>query len=176
MQFDADQDSDALSAHIERNSIPTPNPYPAGGLYANTLFFAPSEGISVDITGTASLDSTFKRFDVIECAFLTRPGIMERTRKGRTRYAAPSLFAGSHGACYVVADDFSPAVPAGDGEEKKLVRSLKQTLLTVDEPGNWQLALALTVAIWRDDDVEPEIRVFWRDPESEVGGSGTVKE
>lgn len=176
LQFDADQDFDTLSAHVERQSIPAPNPYPSDGLYANTLLFASNEGVRVDIMGTAILGSTFIRFDVIECALLTRPGIIERTRKGKTRYAAPSLFTGSRAACYLLEDDFSPGAFSDDGQEKKCVRTWKRTLLTVGEPGNWHLSFALTVAIWRDNDAGPEIRVFWRDPESEVGGRGGVKE
>lgn len=175
LQFDVDQDSDALGMYVERNSSPTPNPYPANGLYANTLFFAPDEGVSVDITATAKVVSTFVRFDVIECAILTRPGITERTPETRTRYSPPSLFTESRAACYLLADDFSLGAPSDDGKNKTLLRSWNKKLFTVHQPGNWQLALALTVAIWRDNQVESDIRVFWCDPESEVGGSGTVK-
>jgi hypothetical protein len=176
LRFDVDQHTDQLQADVYRDSSNTPNPNPEEGAFAGTLSLFQGEQVNVRIIGTGSRDGGFKTFQVIDCAIIARAGIVERSADGDTRFAPPSPFTQAIGASYVLERNFSGFVNPLNTVEREIVQDWKGSLDVGLSSGFWKLSFALTVRIIRGAGAVDEVRVFWQDPEAEVGGPGTLKE
>ncbi|MES2317592.1 MAG: hypothetical protein V4631_08870 [Pseudomonadota bacterium] len=182
LSFDADQNGSELVHSLVADNPGTPDPNPTHGPYADSLYFAPGEQVSVQITCSGSRAKRFDSFQIIDCVFITRPQVVQRGRDLPTRYAAPSPFLQAIGACFPMALDFyAVADNSGSGiepihtDERIVTQYWKRTLDIGLTPGLWSLSFAMTVRITRGLGSVDEIRVFSFDPEAEVGGAGTVK-
>lgn len=180
LSFDADQNGSALAHVLMRDNPDTPDPNPTQGKHADSMYFAPGEQLSVQVTCSGSRENLFDSFQIIDCAFVTLPQVVQRGIGVITQYAAPSPFQQAIGACYPMALDFH-AVDEGAGieperwTERVVTQYWKRTLDIALTPGLWNLSLAMTVRITRGAGAVNEVRVFSFDPETEVGGSGTIK-
>lgn len=181
LSFDADQNGRELAYVLVRDTPGTPDPNPTHGPYADSLYFAPGEQLSVQVTCSGARAKRFDSFQIIDCVFITRPQVVQRGRDLQTKYAAPSPFQQAIGACYPMALDFY-AVPDNGGiepihtDERIVTQYWKRTLDIGLTPGLWSLSFAMTVRITRGLGSVDEVRVFSFDPEAEVGGPGTIKQ
>lgn len=176
LTFDADQDGSDLSHFVVRGSPTTPDPNPTQGRHADSLYFAPGEQVLVQVIGSGSKGSSFDSFQVIDCAIITRPQVVQRGIGLATKYAAPSPFLQAVGASYPLELDFYASVnPLESGGERVVVQNWKHALDVALTPGMWDLSLVLTVRITRGPGSVDEVRVLSFDPETEVGSTGTVK-
>jgi hypothetical protein len=183
VHFDADQNGSDLSHTLSRVSPGAPDPEPASGVHADSLYFAPGEQLSLKVTGRGSAgpdvraDSKFVSFQVIDCVITTRPQVIQRGAGLATKYAAPSPFQQAIGACYALALDFSASLSGlSPDDERKVTQTWKRTLDIGITPGLWELSLVMTVRITRGPGSVDELRVLSFDPETEVGGNGGLKE
>ncbi len=180
LSFDADQNGSELHHVLVRSNGTTPDPEPTEGPHADSLYFAPGEQMSVQVTCTGARENGFDSFQIVDSVFITRPQVVQRGRGLPTKYSAPSPFLQAVGACYPMALDFY-AIAEGGGiepphnKERKVTQYWKRTLDIGLTPGLWDLSFAITVRITRGVGSVDEVRVFSFDPETEVGGSGTVK-
>ena len=180
LSFDADQNGSGLAHALVRDGSGTPDPNPTHGKYADSLYFAPGEQLSVQVTGSGARKLGFDSFQIIDCVFITRPQVVQRGSDLPTKYAAPSPFQQGIGACYPMALDFY-AVPGNSGiepihtDERIVTQYWKRTLDIGLTPGLWSLSFSMTVRITRGLGAVDEVRVFSFDPEAEVGGPGTIK-
>jgi hypothetical protein len=180
--FDADQNGSDLSHTLRRVTPGAPDPEPVSGTHADSLYFAPGEQLSFQVTGRGSVDAgvpgdgKFVSFQVIDCVITTRPQVIQRGGGLPTKYAAPSPFQQAIGACYPLELDFSASVSGLLNEgERKVTQRWKRTLDIGITPGLWELSLVMTVRITRGPGSVDELRVLSFDPEAEVGGNGTLK-
>ncbi|SFU29632.1 hypothetical protein [Pseudoduganella namucuonensis] len=173
VSFDAQQLSSQLNWQFEPNSLPW-----YGG-NAGAILFNPKEQLSVEILAFGSKASGFDGFKVIECAILTRPQITRLTPGEAVRFASPSPFDGATGAC-VLMEGFSPEPALGQSAFAERLRQPGYSMyglqsdgfLTVAKaPGRWDLSFYLTVEL-AFAGREPVRRVYYFDPESEVGDGG----
>lgn len=183
LHFDVDQEGSDLGHELQRGSPNGGNPNPDTGPHADSLYFATGEQLALKIVGHGTAaegvapESRFVSFQVIDCVITTRPQVIQRGLGLTTKYAVPSPFQQAVGACYPLALDFSVSasglVPEG---ERTVIQTWKRTLDIGVTPGLWELSLVLTVRIVRGVGSVEELRVFSFDPETEVGGNGTLKE
>lgn len=180
LHFDVDQTTSSLSHKVVRASNSTPDPNHTTGRHADSLYFAPGETLGIKVigygkVGTRDPSEDFVSFQVVDCAFFTRPGVIQCGQGLDTVYAVPSPFQQALGACYPLALDFTPA--AGGiltNGERVVAQTWKRTLDIGLTPGVWRLSLVLTIRITRGPGIMDELRVLSFDPETEVGGNGTL--
>lgn len=121
-----------------------------------------------DKTGLESLE-------VVDCCLITRPHILSCGPNQRTRYAPPSLFSSQSsqqlGALYRIEPSaFSVHSSGIDPEKGKRITLLWDGHLTVGPyNGFWELSFYVTVRIKRTGDEPEQLRVFYFDPETEIG-------
>lgn len=176
--FDADQQGSDLAYQLVRDNPGTPDPQPHQGPHADSLYFAPGEEVELQIIGSGAVKGGFDSFQLIECVIVTRPQVVQRGPNMVTRYAAPSPFLQSVGACYVLPLDFRATLDCKgelNGPERRITQDWKHSLNVGFTPGMWELSFLMTVRITRDAGTISEVRVFGFDPESEVGSTGTEK-
>lgn len=179
LSFDAGQNGSELKHVLVRDTEGTPDPNPTEGVHADSLYFAPGEQLSVQVRCSGSRESQFDSFQIIDSVFITRPQVVQRGPNLKTKYAAPSPFQQAIGACYPMALDFfavdeNAGLEPVHGKERVVTQYWKRTLDIALTPGLWNLSFALTVRITRGPGSVDEVRVFSFDPETEVGGSGTL--
>jgi hypothetical protein len=182
LHFDADQEGSDLSHELRRDTPNGTDPNPETGPHADSLYFAAGEQLGLQITGHGAAGgdvppgTQFVSFQVIDCVITTRPQVIQRGIGLTTKYAVPSPFQQAVGACYPVALDFSASASGLDPDnERTVTQTWKRTLDIGVTPGLWELSLVLTVRIVRGPGSVEELRVLSFDPETEVGGNGTLK-
>lgn len=178
LSFDADQHGNALNHYFTPVSSTTPQPTPVEGAHAASLYFAPGEQLLMRITasGASTGANAFQSFQVIDCVIVTRPQVIQRGQGLDTLYAPPSPFLQAVGSCYPMALDFYATVnPLTPGGERVVNQTWKGSLDVGVSPGIWDFSLVLTVRITRGVGAVSDVRVFWFDPEMEVGSTGTLK-
>lgn len=182
LHFDADQNGSDLSHSLRRITPGAPDPEPSTGVHADSMYFAPGEQVSLRVTGHGSAgtgvpaDRKFVSFQVIDCVIITRPQVVQRGEGVPTMYAPPSPFQQAVGACYPLELDFSPSLNGlSHAGERTVTQTWKRTLDVAITPGLWELSLVMTVRITRGPGSVTELRVLSFDPETEVGGNGTIK-
>ncbi|MRX09948.1 hypothetical protein GJ697_19090 [Pseudoduganella sp. FT25W] len=174
--FDADQISDQLVHQF--TSPDGQQPVHPTGMFEAEIYFCESEVFHFRVVGSGKKDR-FTSFQVIDACLVTQPKPLyirpgEHQQPPTVRYSAPSPFVQPIGATYQMALDFT-----SDAEEtltdRIVTQEWKRTLNVGNSQGRWEMSLILTVRIFRGGAIEPDVRVFSFDPESEVG-SGRGKD
>jgi hypothetical protein len=168
VSFDADQVSGKLNWGF------WPPSRPDDGTHAGAILMAGGEQLHLRVTGNGSVDSRFAGFDIVDCCLFTRPQVMcAGPAYPRTQFAAPSPFVGVTGASYMLPLEFSTDAPAASGHGYlSIVKHWDKTLSVSSTPGRWETSFMITVHIYRVAADAPEARVFFFDPEAEVGDGG----
>jgi hypothetical protein len=168
--FDIDQVTDALAYHFHSRDHAHPNPLT--GLFAGEIYFCTGEIFHLRVKGGGAIDG-FSSFQVVDCCIVTRPRVIVAGPDVTTRHAAPSPFLQVLGACYQFPLDFSSDVKDDQEQQYRVItQHWKRTLDVSHSHGQWDLSFTLTVRIQRGPLLEPEIRVFYFDPEGQVGPGG----
>ncbi|MDY0962661.1 hypothetical protein [Massilia sp. CFBP9026] len=137
--------------------------------------FSAGQEFRIAITASDKDLTGFESLEVIDCCLITRPHILSCGPGQRTHYAPPSLFASSSsselGALYRIEPSAFTAHGAGVGPNKgRQITLLWDGKLKVGPyNGIWELSFYLTVRIKRAGDQPEQLRVFYFDPETEVG-------
>lgn len=187
VSFDVDQISAILAFKLERanlTDIPPP-PQPVKGLFANSLYFERDEEVRLVIVAGGADDKDkskakgkFRSFKIVDACMTTLPRIVNSTQLPPTIYvSAPSPFQDVRSANYHFGHDFHETSDIYSPEEKyrRVTNEYRKKLRTIKGIGKWEISVVLTVEIERHDSDKKDIRVFWFDPESEVGSSSTIK-
>jgi hypothetical protein len=179
LHFDVDQTTSSLSYELVRDSSNAPDPQPKTGPHADSLSFVPGEALGIEIAGYGPIHATdpsqdFVSFQVVDCAIVTRPQVIQCGQGLDTAYAVPSPFQQALGACYPLALDFSASASGLETGRRAVTQTWKRTLDIGLTPGIWKLSMVLTVRITRGVGIMDEVRVLSFDPETEVGGNGTM--
>ncbi|MGK5027526.1 hypothetical protein [Janthinobacterium sp. RB2R34] len=180
LSFDADQRGSGLGHTLTRISSTTPDPTPRVGVHADGLYFAPGEQLLLRVTASGAAEKNnadaFDSFQIIDCVIITRPQVIQRGAGLASKYSPPSPFLQAIGSCYPLQLDFRATVNPLTHDNVRIVsQDWKGSLDIGVSPGMWDLSLVLTVRITRGPGAISEVRVFWFDPETEVGSTGTMK-
>ncbi|WP_312487388.1 hypothetical protein [Massilia timonae] len=137
--------------------------------------FSAGQEFKIAITASDKDKTGFESLEVVDCCLITRPHILSCGPNQRTRYAPPSLFASSSsqqlGALYRIEPSAFTVHSSGiDPAKGKRITLLWDGNLTVGPyNGLWELSFYLTVRIKRSGDETEQLRVFYFDPETEIG-------
>lgn len=137
--------------------------------------FSAGQEFRIAITASDRDLTGFESLEVIDCCLITRPQILSCGRGQRTHYAPPSLFVSSSsselGALYRIEPSAFTVHSSGIGPDKgKRITLLWDGQLKVGPyNGRWELSFYVTVRIKRAGDQSEQLRVFYFDPETEVG-------
>lgn len=182
VMFDVDQVSTDLDHTLARITPGAPDPQPVTGAHADSLYFAPGEQMCLKVTGNGRIgegvaaDDAFVSFQIVDCAIITRPRVVQLAAGLPTRYAAPSPFQQAGAAVYPMALDFAPTfIDMEPDGVRSVTQHWKRTLDVGLAPGLWDLSLVLTIRVMRGAGAVDQLRVYSFDPETEVGGNGTLK-
>lgn len=148
---------------------------PAEVQWNRDIQFSAGQEFRIAITAGDKDKTGFESLEVVDCCLITRPQILSCGPGERTYYAPPSLFASSSssqlGALYRIEPSAFSVHSTGVGPEKgRQVTLLWDGHLTVGPyNGFWELSFYLTVLIKRADGASDQLRVFYFDPETEIG-------
>lgn len=137
--------------------------------------FSVDQEFRIAITASDEDHTDFESFELIDCCLITRPQILSCGPGERTYYAPPSLFVNASGkqlgALYQIdPSTFSVLSTGTDVKKGKRITLLWDGHLTVGPyNGVWELSFYITVRIKRTGQETEQLRVFYFDPESEVG-------
>jgi len=137
--------------------------------------FSVGQEFRIAISASDQDKTGFESFEVIDCCMITRPRILCCGPNVRTWYAPPSLFVDDNGAqlgaLYQVAPSaFSVHSTGVDPTKGRKVTLLWDGHLTVGPyNGFWDISFYVTVSIKRIGEEQTQLRVFYFDPEGEVG-------
>ncbi|HYD82215.1 MAG TPA: hypothetical protein VEC06_20615 [Paucimonas sp.] len=164
--FDADQISDQLSFKFTGDGGARPM-HPTG-LFAGEIYFNEGEILHLEVLGGGNKER-FSSFQVLDCCMVTIPQLSAYSPGVLTRHAPPSPFVQSIGATCKLPLDFSVDVEYPRPDYRLIKQSWKHTLDVGTTLGRWDLSLVLTVRIVRGPLMQEEVRVFYFDPEAQVG-------
>lgn len=137
--------------------------------------FSAGQDFQIAIAATDKEKTGFESLEVIDCCVITRPRILCCGPQVRTRYAPPSLFIDSSGkqlgALYKIDPSAFSVHSTGVNPTKgRQVTLLWDGHLTVGPyNGFWEISFYVTVSIRRIGEETAQLRVFYFDPEGEVG-------
>jgi len=137
--------------------------------------FSAGQEFRIAITASDKDNTGFESLEIVDCCLITRPQILSCGQGQRTRYGPPSLFASSSssqlGAVYQIEPYAFTVHSSGiDPQKGKRITLLWNGQLTVGPyNGFWDLSFYLTVRIKRVGGQPDQLRVFYFDPESEIG-------
>lgn len=137
--------------------------------------FSAGQEFRIAIVASDQDKTGFESLEIIDCSIITRPQILCCGPEVRTRYAPPSLFVDSRGAelgalYRIDPSAFSVHSTGIDPAKGRRVTLLWDGHLTVGPyNGSWELAFYVTVSIKRAHEEARQLRVFYFDPETEVG-------
>lgn len=169
VDFDVDQLSTQLRWRFDRADG---NGNPKRGRAAGSIYFTTGEEFRIRVTAGSS--APFETFEVIDCCLISLPQVVQQGPGVRTLYAPPSPFADldgkpvTGGTCAIPGSQFMPVAAQSDGEYRQVAREWGGYLKAGEITGRWDLKMVLTVRIVGLDGSAND-RVFWFDPETEVG-------
>lgn len=137
--------------------------------------FSAGQDFRIAITASDKEKTGFESLEIVDCCLITRPQILSCGPNERTYYAPPSMFATSSsqplGAVYRIdPSSFTVHSTGIDPEKGRNVTLLWDGHLTVGPyNGVWELSFYVTVRIKRDGGQPDQFRVFYFDPETEIG-------
>lgn len=148
---------------------------PAEVQWNRDIQFSAGQEFRIAITASDKDKTGFESLEIVDCFLVTRPHILSCGPGERTHYAPPSLFASSSssqlGALYRIEPNaFSVHSTGTDSKKGMRITLLWDGQLTVGPyNGLWELSFYLTVRIKRAGDIAEQLRVFYFDPETEIG-------
>lgn len=148
---------------------------PADPHWNRDISFLTGQNFRISITATDKDKTGFDSLEVIDCCVITRPRILRCGPGIITNYAPPSIFLDSDGkqlgALYRLDPSaFSVHGTGADPKKGRRVTLLWNGHLTVGPyNGFWEISFYVTVKIKRDGEKAEQLRVFYFDPEGEVG-------
>ncbi|MES2073434.1 MAG: hypothetical protein V4488_23980 [Pseudomonadota bacterium] len=172
VSFDVEQISPKLNwafhSPIDNPSLASK---PVPGPYAGSIYFNQGEILMLHVIGSGSKLSNFSSFQIVDCCITTRPQVVYAENPSRPKYAPPSPFLQAIGATYPLNLDFSSHLEKEllGSTRRRISQRWKDTLNVGHTAGRWDLSFNVTVRIFRGPSEAPELRVFYFDPESEVG-------
>lgn len=137
--------------------------------------FSINQKFRIAITASDKEKTGFESLEIIDCCIITRPGILSCGPDERTYYAPPSLFVSESGeqigALYKIdPSNFSVHSTGIDPEKGRKITLLWDGHLTTGPyNGTWDLSFYVTVRIRRAEEKSGQLRVFYFDPETEIG-------
>ena len=137
--------------------------------------FSVGQDFRIAIAASDEEKTGFESLEVIDCCLITRPQILSCGPELRTRYAPPSLFVDSSGQQLgalvpIEPSEFSVHSTGVDSKKGRKITLLWDGHLTVGPyNGFWDISFYVTVSIRRTGEENPQLRVFYFDPEGEVG-------
>ncbi|TXF96922.1 hypothetical protein [Massilia arenae] len=137
--------------------------------------FSAGQQFRIAIVASDKEKTGFESLEVVDCCIITRPQILCCGQDIRTYYAPPSIFIGKDGeqlgALYQIDPSaFSVHSTGIDPKKGRQITLLWNDQLTVGQyNGFWELSFYLTVRIKRTGEETQQLRVFYFDPETEVG-------
>jgi hypothetical protein len=142
--------------------------------WRNNIQFVPGQKFRIDIEADNVYNKPCQGIAVVDCCLITRPQIKMCGPGKNPTYAAPSPFVdakGQHLGALVVlpGDKFKPQDPLSDNVPgRKRVLIWDGALEVGQEQSHWDLSFYVTLRLERHPG-EFDYRVFYFDPESEVG-------
>ncbi len=181
-RFDVNQVDDGIDwLFTDINSVETIERTPEDPHWNRNIEFSAEQDFRIAIVADDQEKTGFESLEVVDCCVITRPQIISCGPKARTCYAPPSLFVDSNGeelgALYSInPSEFTVHSTGIDPEKGKKITLLWDGHLTVGKyNGFWDLSFYVTVSIKRFGELEPQRRVFYFDPESEVNNGTKPK-
>lgn len=175
-RFDVNQIGDGIDwVFSDIDSISGAERVPEEPEWNRDIIFSAGQEFRIAITASDKEKTGFESLTVVDCCVITRPGILSCGPHIRTYYAPPSLFVDSNddelGALYKIDPlAFSVHSTGIDPTKGRRVTLLWDDHLTVGKyNGSWELSFYVTVSIKRSGETREQMRVFYFDPETEVG-------
>lgn len=137
--------------------------------------FSAGQDFRIAITASDKDKTGFESLEVVDCCLITRPRIVSCGPGMRTHYGMPSLFVDESGkqlgALYKIDPSaFSVHSTGVDPAKGKRITLLWNKQLSVGPyNGFWDISFYVTVRIIRAGEQLEQLRVFYFDPEGEVG-------
>jgi len=175
-RFDVNQIDDGIDwVFADLDSTLNVEHSPVEAQWNRDIQFSAGQEFKIAITSSDKDNTGFESLEIVDCCLITRPRILSCGPGQRTRYGPPSLFSSSSsqqlGAVYQIEPSSFTVHSSGiDPKKGKRITLLWNGQLTVGPyNGFWELAFYVTVRIKRAGGQADQLRVFYFDPESEIG-------
>lgn len=174
--FDVNQVDDGINwVFADLDSAIGANQTSAEPHWNRDIDFSAGQEFRIAITATDKDKTGLESLEVLDCCLITRPRILSCGPGALTHYGMPSLFVGENGqqlgAIYPIdPSSFSIHSTGVDPKKGKRITLLWDGQLTVGPyNGFWDISFYVTVRIKRAGEQLEQLRVFYFDPEGEVG-------
>lgn len=175
-RFDVNQIDDGVDwLFADLDSAISSDRMQVGTHWNRDIEFSAGQEFRIAISASDKDKTGFESLEVVDCCLITRPHILSCGPGERTYYAPPSLFTSKSsqplGALYRIEPSAFTVHSAGiDPQKGHRVTLLWDGHLTVGPyNGLWELSFYVTVRIKRTDEKSEQLRVFYFDPELEIG-------
>jgi hypothetical protein len=175
-RFDVNQIDDGIDwLFADLDSATTVGHLAAEAYWNRDIAFSAGQEFRIAITASDQDKTDFESLEVIDCCLITRPRILSCGPDERTYYAPPSLFVGPNGKqlgalFQIEPSEFSVLSTGIDSEKGRKITLLWDGSLKVGPyNGYWEISFYVTVRIKRANGEKEQLRVFYFDPEGEVG-------
>lgn len=175
-RFDVNQIDDGIDwVFTDIESVDSADRTPNNPQWNRDIDFSAGQNFRIAIAASDQEKTGFESLEVVDCCVITRPRILCCGTGVRTYYAPPSIFVDSGGnqlgALYKIDPSaFSVHSTGVDPTKGRRVTLLWDGHLTVGPyNGFWEISFYLTVSIKRVGEDVAQLRVFYFDPEGEVG-------
>jgi len=174
--FTTSFDVDQISAKLNWNS--SGGSRPPTGRHSGSVYFEQGDTVALVVVGGGSQILNpgglppIKSFEIVDFCVITQPEIVECGPNTITKYANPSPFSNYLAACHPMSLEFTNTQVS----KNHYLEITKNWIAPPDRPltigkqnGRWEISMYITVKIFREGLLEPIYRVFFFDPEGEVG-------
>lgn len=175
-RFDVNQIDDGIDwVFTDIESVGVADRTPEDPQWNRNIDFSAGQEFRIAIAASDKEKTGFESLEIVDCCVITRPQILCCGTGVRTWYGPPSLFVDANdeelGALYRIDPSaFSVHSTGIDPANGKRVTLLWDNHLTVGKyNGSWELSFYVTVKIKRAGEDIAQLRVFYFDPETEVG-------
>lgn len=138
--------------------------------------FWAGQNFRIAVTASDKEQTGFESFEVVDCCLVTRPRIIRCGPGLRTWYAPPSLFVDDSGKQLGAICQIEPSAFTALGDSNEQSANGRRITLLWDGNlnvgpynGFWELTFYITVSIKRIGEDTAQLRMFYFDPETEVG-------
>ncbi|OFA02610.1 hypothetical protein [Duganella sp. HH101] len=177
--FDVNQRSDRMDwEFLDIGAVPGQPPQPGGEHWNSDVFFSAGQSFCIALTATDNQLTGFQSFQILDCHLITRPQILRCGKDELTLYAPPSPFVDAAGdtlnaVCPIAGTDFLPLSSTQPNGSTQQTMLWANSLTVGGINAHWEMSLYITVSIQRAWSEQQQLRVFYFDPESEVGNGTT---
>lgn len=175
-RFDVNQVDDGIDwiftdiNSVEEVDSPSCDPH-----WNRNIEFSAGQDFRIAIVANDHEKTGLESMEVVDCCIITRPRIISCGPGVQTRYGPPSLFVNNNdtplGALYQIDPSaFSVHGSGIDPAAGRKITLLWDGHLTVGPyNGFWELSFYVTISIKRAGQDSAQLRVFYFDPETEIG-------